>query len=104
MLNEKVADLREILSTSADDTLVLFHHYRWNRDQLENSGYFENQDKIRREAGLATSNMNSIPLKGKDFLCSICFETVNKEEASALTCNHYYCNACWQGYVTEKVI
>ena len=52
-------DLTELLETNRDETLILLHYYRWNRDQLENSDYFDNQIKIRKLAGLSTTETPS---------------------------------------------
>lgn len=36
-------------------------------------------------------------------LCEICFSEVSSEDAFALSCCHWYCKDCWQGYLLSAV-
>ena len=103
-LKEKVQDLCDLLGTTEDDALVLFHHYRWNRDHLENSGYFDNQHKIRTQAGLPTSETTTKSLPPKEIKCQICWNNVQTAGIDAPACGHYLCKNCWKDYIESKVL
>lgn len=102
-LKEKVQDLSELLGTNEDETLVLFHHYRWNRDALDNSGYFENSQKIRTQAGLPTPETTWTGGVPKEIDCRICWNKVPSTGIDAPACGHFLCKNCWVDYIESKV-
>eukprot|EP00331_Platyophrya_macrostoma_P012323 CAMPEP_0176424146 /NCGR_PEP_ID=MMETSP0127-20121128/10678_1 /TAXON_ID=938130 /ORGANISM="Platyophrya macrostoma, Strain WH" /LENGTH=444 /DNA_ID=CAMNT_0017805177 /DNA_START=91 /DNA_END=1425 /DNA_ORIENTATION=- len=103
MLREKVADLCDLLGTTQDEALILFHHYRWNRDHLENSGYFDNSRKIRTQAGLPTTETTTTVAPPKEIKCKVCWNTKTSSEIDAPACGHYLCKQCWRDYLESKV-
>ncbi len=54
IINNKVDELRELLGEDYDTTLILFHHFKWTKDKLENSDWFGDQDALKIKAGLKT--------------------------------------------------
>jgi ariadne-1 len=103
-LKKIVKELSELLGTSDDDTLILFHHYKWNKNKLENSEYFSDPNKIRAEAGLMPLDYNSVKPTDKEFQCPICWNVISISELDAPDCGHSLCNDCWEDYLKEKVI
>lgn len=102
-LNKMVKELTELLGTSEDDTLILFHHFKWNKNKLENSDYFTNPDKIREQAGLMPLDKTVEKPSEKEFMCPICWNSVSVSEIDAPECGHFLCNGCWEDYLREKV-
>jgi ariadne-1 len=103
LIEKKVEDLSELLGTKFDETLILFHHFKWSRDHLENSEWFSDMEKIRKLAGLDPIVVENKTLITEDLTCPICLVTDHKDEFDSLSCGHHICKSCWSNFINEKV-
>jgi len=100
---KKVADILSIPISSAS---YLLRHFNWNREVLLTK-YFEDPSKVLEEAGIDDQCDDiavsiAVPLSGQE-MCSICAEETSADEATALSCQHRFCNSCWRDYLTMKI-
>lgn len=102
-LKKIIKELSELLGTNDDETLILFHHFRWNKNKLETSDYFANPDKIREAAGLVPLGKKIEKPTGEEFHCPICWDNVPVSTLEALSCGHFLCGGCWDNYIKDKV-
>jgi hypothetical protein len=59
----------------------------------------ENPEKVRKDAGISTLDLEKKPSKKKEYECPICTETYNGANMYALGCGHKYCLDCWKSYL-----
>lgn len=59
----------------------------------------ENPEKVRKDAGISTLDLEKKPSKKKDYECPICTDTYNGANMYALGCGHKYCLDCWKSYL-----
>lgn len=103
----EVSNVAELLSVSFHEAAALLCHFRWKKEALL-ARYFENPDKLRKEVGLASLAeekqvvSKAIELSG-EIECSICADEVPASQCTALSCDHRFCNKCWQQYLTLKI-
>lgn len=62
----------------------------------------ENPEKVRKEAGISTLELEKKPSKKKEYECPICTETYNGANMYALGCGHKYCLDCWKSYLEVR--
>ncbi len=101
VLDKKVEELEELLLLTYDEALILFHHFNWNRDKLENSDWFTNQEKICRKAGLLP--IDETPNAEASHDCPVCLGECSPEDLDGLKCGHKICKFCWSSFINEKV-
>lgn len=72
--------------------------------------YFEDQDKLRQEAGIdpipeGSSGKSQPRIKRiRGFVCSICYEEDSgSKETIALSCDHRFCKDCYSSYLSNKI-
>jgi len=103
-LTKKIDSASELLGCTYDEALILYHHFKWNKDSLENSSWFENSDKVRQKAGLPLTTMKrATAFNVQQLNCPICLASVTISECDWLPCNHVVCKFCWQAFVSDKV-
>jgi len=59
----------------------------------------ENPEKVRKDAGISTLELEKKPSKKKEYECPICIENYNGASMYALGCGHKYCLDCWKNYL-----
>ena len=101
ILDRKVDELVELLDITYDESLILFHFFHWNRDKLENSDWFTNQQEISRRAGLVSLDDDPIDMKGTE--CPVCLMEYTLDELDSLKCGHKICKYCWETFINENV-
>jgi len=104
IIDKKIDSASELLGCTYDEALILYHHFKWNKDSLENSSWFENSDKVRQKAGLPLTTMKrATAFNVQQLSCPICLASVTISECDWLPCNHVVCKFCWQAFVSDKV-
>lgn len=63
---------------------------------------------VLKEAGEPPEPSTSRPAKRTrltpvEFVCGICFDAPSADEVFKLRCDHAFCKACWEIYITSKV-
>ena len=99
LIDDRTDELSDLLGADFDETLILFHHFHWSKDKLENSGWFTDQEKLRREAGLDPK----MATKHFTIECPICFTCYIDSDYDALNCKHKLCKNCWRELINEMV-
>lgn len=99
-----ITEVREVLDIpSRSASIILLRHFHWNKEKLIES-YMENPEKVRKEAGISTLELEKKPSKKKEYECPICTETYNGANMYALGCGHKYCLDCWKSYLELKLV
>jgi ariadne-1 len=104
LIDKKIESIVDLLGTDYDEALILYHHFKWSKDQLENSDWFSNPEDIRVAAGLIPKLVTE-PLTEKEtvYQCGLCLSEENYEEGDGLICRHRFCKDCWTNFVNEHV-
>ena len=103
--DEKVEQLSELFGCNFDEALILCHHFKWNKDALENCEWYDNQDKVRLIAGLPLiTQIRNETLKTSIVYCPKCLYEVDSKDCDWLSCNHVLCKQCWSDYIIDKVL
>lgn len=63
-LMSKLEDVNDLLSTSQDHSLLIFHYYRWNFEALQEK-YFGEQDQVKKALGLLPAQLQLSTSKSK---------------------------------------
>jgi Transcriptional repressor len=103
LIDKKVEDLSELLGATFDETLILFHHFKWSRDHLENSEWFSNREHLRRVVGLDPIQQDNKSQTEDELTCPICLVSDSKDAFDALSCGHSICKSCWENFINDKV-
>jgi hypothetical protein len=106
---------KEIINESSAITIALLIHYLWDSKTLIED-YIDSPIYTRSKAHLGPKDKPSFLRhdlhneeaeaddKAKDaVLCGICFSEQPRNETFALCCGHWYCQECWQGYLTSSI-
>jgi hypothetical protein len=72
LIDSRVDELVDLLGTTQDIALILFHHFHWSKDKLENSEWFSHPEKLRKEAGIDPKIENT-EIENKE--CPLCFSS-----------------------------
>lgn len=68
-LDEKIADLRDLLTTQYDETLLLLRHFKWSDENVKASDWFSNSAKINVEAGIDPKEIAELEKDEKNYTC-----------------------------------
>lgn len=105
-MNVIINEVAEIVHLPVTVCRLLLHHYKWNKESLLERFY----DAPDADAFFADANIVS-PFKicnrssnnGSDVVgtCAIC---CNRANLTGLLCCHRFCLACWDSYLTTKIM
>jgi ariadne-1 len=111
---KSVAEILDIVDAVAGN---LLRHYRWKKEVLLTK-YFEDPAQVWKESGIPkpekpkkaktkrskSKKLNASGSGSKIGMCSICGDEKDfASECTALSCEHCFCNECWDGYLTMKI-
>jgi ariadne-1 len=105
MQSKEIDLVSEMTALSKEHAATLLRHFRWNRDRLIEK-YISDPEGITTEAGIVNDPAYAprYELAPDKFTCEICFDSGPQLETLALPCNHRFCRACYQEYVTRKIM
>ncbi|KAF9276671.1 hypothetical protein BGZ68_009850 [Mortierella alpina] len=93
-----------ILGLSVEHALALLRSFKWNKEKLLER-YVETPEEILHQAGVVLNPRQVSPWQPpNDFLCAICFGDDSASRPFGLRCGHLFCHACYEQYVTQKVV
>eukprot|EP01100_Stratorugosa_tubuloviscum_P003112 TRINITY_DN173_c0_g1_i1.p1 TRINITY_DN173_c0_g1~~TRINITY_DN173_c0_g1_i1.p1 ORF type:complete len:652 (-),score=296.92 TRINITY_DN173_c0_g1_i1:121-2076(-) len=104
----KVQEVADVLCIEAHIAQALLNHFKWDKEKLLEQ-YMDNAKKVLKQAGISRRQLKP---KGKSkrgpkissIECSICFDTISEEQGfSGLSCKHYFCNGCWDDYLSTNI-
>ncbi|TCD67993.1 hypothetical protein EIP91_011662 [Steccherinum ochraceum] len=103
-------DIRRVASISGLESpiaSILLQHFRFNEDRLLEK-FMDSPAAVLKEAGEPPEPPSTRPTKRTrltptEFVCGICCDTPSADEVFKLRCDHAFCKACWEMYVTSKV-
>ncbi len=102
LIFRKCEEIEELTGLDRDDTLRIYHHFKWRKDHFEND-WFGNEDKIRRNAGVDPIKKDDDMSKKPKLTCPMCFDTSSADKFQFLACNHVLCKDCFLDYVNFNV-
>ncbi|XP_062192342.1 probable E3 ubiquitin-protein ligase ARI8 [Phragmites australis] len=97
---EDISKVTAVLSITREEACVLLHHYKWDISKL-NDEWFVDEEKVRHIVGLLL--IGSYFPKSRKLTCGICFEGYSSDMMSSTGCAHFYCNECWEGYISAAI-
>jgi ariadne-1 len=50
-INEKVAELKDVLGMTPDQAIAVLRHFKWNLDKIQNE-WFEKENILRKQIGI----------------------------------------------------
>ncbi|TVU10440.1 hypothetical protein EJB05_43969, partial [Eragrostis curvula] len=104
---DALAKTSELLSVPPGFAAVLLRHFQWDAERLQD-GWFSDNRRVRDAVGLlppASGGGVPVAFKFNDRrrVCGICFESFRRGRMRSVGCAHYYCDACWRGYLRAAV-
>lgn len=98
---ETIAELVSVLSVPPGDAAALLRAHKWSISRVHDA-WFSDEDAVRQRVGLlpADAEPATVPPAAA---CAICFEEHDPSKMRTAGCGHFYCVACWQGYVKSAV-
>lgn len=112
---KEVAEIADLLSVPSSSSATLLRHFHWKRERFL-TRYLENPQQVCQAAGvpyvpnsgaklrtLSSSKNVASPSIPSDSMCSICCDDVDSTNSSALSCNHIFCNECWETHLSTKI-
>jgi len=109
-LTATVDEVCETLSVPYSIAVKLLERCGWLTEKLYEK-WFDNERKLLKEckidpSSLHTDSNKQVPQELKDgtFMCFICgSDEIKLEGADSLECGHWFCNDCWDYYVSDKI-
>uniref|UniRef100_A0A0E0M4H2 RBR-type E3 ubiquitin transferase n=1 Tax=Oryza punctata TaxID=4537 RepID=A0A0E0M4H2_ORYPU len=100
---EDIAKVCEVLSVAPGFAAVLLRRYKW-RPVLLQEEWFLDERRILDAVGLPAYG-DAVPTRvnRRWLTCAICFDTFAAGGMRSAGCSHFYCVACWRGYVRAAV-
>lgn len=111
---KEVQSLSELLAITPVAAAALLRKFQWKKENLL-TAYFENTEKVFREAGIKRENLvprPSVPIRipsesqsqAASNSCSLCFEDdLEPDQVFSLSCGDTFCTVCWQHYLSIKI-
>jgi len=112
--NRLIDEIGKLLSISADESLALLLHFKWNKEKIQEA-YFDNADKVRKTVGIdlyrpyvkqqksVAGGANSDDESGCLICCGVCYDEVPPSSAVSLGCDHAFCVDCFRTYLATQV-
>ena len=95
-----VGDVASVLSVPPDDAAALLRLSKWDTN-LANETWFGDNAAVRGKIG-SLDPPAEVP-SDTELTCQVCFEAKPKQEMLSASCCHFFCRACWGGYVEEAI-
>ncbi|CAG2123485.1 unnamed protein product, partial [Medioppia subpectinata] len=76
---------------------LLEKYFDSNRDQLFSDAHIIDPKAV-------VSSSSSAVAKTRSKICLICYNDMNDEEMTSISCGHEFCVYCWRQYLTNKII
>jgi len=88
---------------SVEEATLILIYFRWSKDSFD-LNWWDKQDEIRINCGLAMSKKSILDLKSLNIpdsskFCLICYDD---QDLFALSCKHHFCKVCWVDYLKYK--
>ncbi|KAG2382024.1 hypothetical protein C9374_005816 [Naegleria lovaniensis] len=100
---ELVSEVSNVLGVPVGACGILLRSYDWNKEKLWND-FFENKERVIKKANI---NVNDFKIyqgvPGKEYECSVCFDTYDGSNMLAMACKHYFCQDCWRQHLITAI-
>ncbi|CDH50400.1 ring finger protein [Lichtheimia corymbifera JMRC:FSU:9682] len=109
--NVQIDQVVNILGLANQEAAILLRYFQWNKEKLFER-YTDSPEKVLESAGLVDAVEKdrqvapTLPAKRvkNSFTCEICFDDDPDMETTALSCEHRFCNTCYEHYLRQKII
>ncbi|XP_050233757.1 probable E3 ubiquitin-protein ligase ARI8 [Mercurialis annua] len=100
---DEISKVSTSLSIPRNAATLLLHHYRWTDTKLFDD-WFDDEDKVREEAGLLNKERNECSCsRDGELTCNICFDSFTLENFTSAVCGHCFCKICYVTYITGRI-
>ncbi|WVZ49969.1 hypothetical protein U9M48_001276 [Paspalum notatum var. saurae] len=100
------ASVAEVLSVPAGLAAALLRHFRWRAGRAQEE-WFADGPRVRAALGLGPTDpepLGAVAVATAPRVCGVCFDAHPAGRTRAAACAaHFYCDACWRGYVRAAV-
>eukprot|EP00123_Amoebidium_parasiticum_P016904 comp23632_c1_seq1/m.40282 comp23632_c1_seq1/g.40282 ORF comp23632_c1_seq1/g.40282 comp23632_c1_seq1/m.40282 type:complete len:505 (-) comp23632_c1_seq1:315-1829(-) len=100
-----IGDINQVLMIPNSTARQLLHFLGWDKERcLER--YYDDPEKLFKEANVANPNKTKkMKTNGQTkYHCEICYDDVPQSEVYGMGCDHVFCKACWNEYLTTKIM
>eukprot|EP00252_Welwitschia_mirabilis_P004874 TRINITY_DN1520_c0_g2_i1.p1 TRINITY_DN1520_c0_g2~~TRINITY_DN1520_c0_g2_i1.p1 ORF type:complete len:587 (+),score=104.40 TRINITY_DN1520_c0_g2_i1:392-2152(+) len=99
---EAISSISTVLSISRVEAGVLLRHFKWDVSKV-NDEWFADEENVRKSVGLLEKSASGVLSEEQELTCGICFESYGRDKMKAPACGHYFCNTCWEGYISTSI-
>ncbi|CAN6269642.1 unnamed protein product [Urochloa humidicola] len=103
---EATADVAEVLSIPSSFAVLLLRHFKWRTSRVKEE-WFSDDRRVRYAVGLPPDGAPAVAMarsrRRKRFPCGVCFGNFGAAKMRSAGCSHFYCDACWCGYIHTAV-
>ncbi|CAN6382024.1 unnamed protein product [Urochloa humidicola] len=98
------AKVAEVLSIPAGIGALLLRHFKWRVGRAQEE-WFADDRRVRHAVGLpADGELVPTARSPRAHVCAICLDEHPAGRTRAASCSsHFYCDACWRGYIRAAV-
>jgi ariadne-1 len=98
------ADVAEVLSIPSSFAVLLLRHFKWRTSRVKEE-WFSDERRVRDAVGMPADGVPvPMALSRQCLACGICFRKLSAGKTRSAACSsHFYCNACWRGYIHAAV-
>ncbi|KAM0857919.1 hypothetical protein ACQ4PT_048158 [Festuca glaucescens] len=100
---ERIATVADLIQVPRSFAALVLRHCNWSSMVVQDR-WFSDERRVRQAVGLPSSGVpvavkrNDVPLT-----CALCFDEYSPGQMRSAGCAHFYCRACWRGYLHAAV-
>ncbi|KAK1661451.1 hypothetical protein QYE76_049610 [Lolium multiflorum] len=100
---ERIATVADLIQVPPAFAALVLRHCNWSSMVVQDR-WFSDERRVREAVGLPSSGIpvavkrNVVPLT-----CALCFDEYSPGQMRSAGCDHFYCRACWRGYLHAAV-
>ncbi|CAG0879554.1 unnamed protein product [Cyprideis torosa] len=105
---DSIREVNSVIQLPVTTTRMLLQHFHWDQEKLMEKFYDGDQAVLFREARIVPPRRDEaraskrVPRPIEE--CEICFIPNSSKSMTGLECGHRFCTACWNEYLTTKIM
>jgi len=104
---EQIGSVAALLELPRTVASILLRRYKWDTERL-NESYFDAPQRVLEQAGVSSvkrqrSGGSDAEPSATVGACAVCMEDMTRDESTAFSCGHRFCNDCWTGHMCVQI-
>ena len=112
-MKTSIQEIKAVIPMSSTMLRILLNHFKWDQSILMEKYFSNEKDAMFAQVKLVPPTDdecdetievdNDEVSSGVSLDCEICYLTMSPANMTGLKCRHFFCNDCWNDYLTTKI-